>query len=323
MPRYEDIVDICASYTGSNYFVLDLIPARKLANARARYPIPGEEPVVALIDTTAFGSAKTGVAICQSGIYWRNQAGERKYSYIAWENVDQDSLKAKGRVTPRIELGPDILIELLGGGIGKEQVANLFSEISALPHYDDSSDGDEPWMLAVHGKQLGPYSNYDLESMARAKMYDPNVSFVWREGMKEWIPIREVPELHGVFEAAHVSERSKPPPPSNAPDALDNFTSTSKRELSTNVTQHSDRRDHQSLVDINKAATEEMLHLPTMNLGNAEKLVAARRQRGGFREIEEVGQLLGLKPHEVERLRKATLIGPRPQGTASGRIVDF
>jgi len=58
---------------GENYYVGKNIPADKLENAVKSFAIPPEENVLALIDTTLFGSAKEGVAFGLRGIYWKNK----------------------------------------------------------------------------------------------------------------------------------------------------------------------------------------------------------------------------------------------------------
>ena len=69
MVSYDDLFQACVKYTAVDYFVGDVIPKKKLANARRSYPVPEQERIVALLDATVFGSAKDGLAVCTGGVY--------------------------------------------------------------------------------------------------------------------------------------------------------------------------------------------------------------------------------------------------------------
>ena len=66
---YEKLFKVCVKYLSDGYYVGEAIPPKKLDGARASFPIPETERVAALIDTTVFGSNKTGLAFCEGGIY--------------------------------------------------------------------------------------------------------------------------------------------------------------------------------------------------------------------------------------------------------------
>lgn len=67
-----------------DFRVEGFIPERKLANAVAAFPIPPDERVLALLDSTSFGSNKTGMAIGTRGIYCRNMFGANS-GFLSWE----------------------------------------------------------------------------------------------------------------------------------------------------------------------------------------------------------------------------------------------
>lgn len=70
-----------AFYTGVS------IPDKKIGNARAVFPIPADEYVLGLTDTTLFGSGKTGLAITKWGLRWKNGGSTpTNTSFIAWED---------------------------------------------------------------------------------------------------------------------------------------------------------------------------------------------------------------------------------------------
>ncbi|MGB3545435.1 MAG: TIR domain-containing protein [Saprospiraceae bacterium] len=68
-----DLNDFLATHQGKSDFYLDpQIPANKLTNGRNTCQVPWDHPVMALIDTTVFGSAKNCLLFGVSGIYYHN-----------------------------------------------------------------------------------------------------------------------------------------------------------------------------------------------------------------------------------------------------------
>ncbi len=55
---------------------------------------------------------------------------------------------------------------------------------------------DKIWYIDLAGKKEGPFSLLELR---RDERITPD-TLVWREGLKKWMPIREVAELKSVFE---------------------------------------------------------------------------------------------------------------------------
>ncbi len=60
------------------------------------------------------------------------------------------------------------------------------------------------WYLSYNGKQFGPFE----ETTAIAKARENSQGFAWREGMENWLPIAQVPELKGAGDGS----LSAPPP---------------------------------------------------------------------------------------------------------------
>lgn len=52
------------------------------------------------------------------------------------------------------------------------------------------------WFIKVDGRKEGPFSLQDLKFHPRMT---PD-TLVWKEGFKDWIPARKVPELKSLFE---------------------------------------------------------------------------------------------------------------------------
>jgi DNA uptake protein ComE-like DNA-binding protein len=65
---------------------------------------------------------------------------------------------------------------------------------------------------------------------------------------------------------------------------------------------------------------DELLGLPGINLDQARLLVSQRERRRFFSSVEEVGELLQLQPHQVEKIRSRIVISALPGG---GRRIDY
>jgi len=79
-------------------------------------------------------------------------------------------------------------------------------------------------------------------------------------------------------------------------------------------------------LDLNSATEHELASLPGVGPVLAKRAAAERAQCGGFGSVDELGQILGLKPHIIERLRPLLTVGTRPQRTGvgrTGRLIDF
>jgi hypothetical protein len=67
------------------------------------------------------------------------------------------------------------------------------------------ADFEKIWFILVDGKPKGPYSFYELRANQRIT---PD-TLGWREGLSEWRPLREIPELQRLFDegtALHETE---------------------------------------------------------------------------------------------------------------------
>jgi hypothetical protein len=78
-------------------------------------------------------------------------------------------------------------------------------------------------------------------------------------------------------------------------------------------------------VDLNKASELELAMLPGVGPILAKKAIMERDKLGGFRSLEDFSQLLGLKPHIVEKIRPLVVVVPTENSSQkwSGRMVDF
>jgi DNA uptake protein ComE-like DNA-binding protein len=76
-------------------------------------------------------------------------------------------------------------------------------------------------------------------------------------------------------------------------------------------------------VDLNVAPEHTVAALPGVGPILAKLVVEERAARNGFASVDEFGDVLGLKPHVLERLRGHVFTGPRPVRHRPGRQVDY
>ncbi|WP_326696141.1 SPFH domain-containing protein [Streptomyces sp. NBC_01754] len=58
----------------------------------------------------------------------------------------------------------------------------------------------EQWFIGVNGTQQGPYDRTALAGLVSAGTVDPT-TFVWKEGMSDWLPAGQVPDVSRLFGA--------------------------------------------------------------------------------------------------------------------------
>jgi DNA uptake protein ComE-like DNA-binding protein len=93
---------------------------------------------------------------------------------------------------------------------------------------------------------------------------------------------------------------------------------------------HGAARERQESVNINDASLSELCAIPGVGQSLAQRLVAIRDARGGYRNMDDLEAAANLQPHELVRLRGAVTFDPsssrqkgfRDEGN-SGRILDI
>lgn len=331
----DAIVDICANYSGADYYVEDMIPVAKLANARASFPIPNREHVIMLIDATVFGSAKNGLAIGESGIYWHNDwTTKSNKTFLDWNEFIEAEISQKGRY--EIEIGSGNFINMSGSSFKKDILVTLLHEIqdyiigaiqenekvsmptSAAAHPQTPSS---EWQIAIAGQQYGPYDLITISSMVKSKQINPDQTFVWKAGMTNWMPLLQQPELAALVTPPPPPAASTvpPPPPPSAP-----IVSLDIDPLAAALESTEDDVEETGLVEVNTASMDRLMGLSGVNAIGAKRIIQYRMTEGGFTSPEQLGNLLGLKPHQVERIRAQVIFTPiNSSKQTSTRMVDY
>lgn len=78
-------------------------------------------------------------------------------------------------------------------------------------------------------------------------------------------------------------------------------------------------------VDINTASPADLLTLPTLTQSDVDRILAARRKRGGFRDINDLVSAAALQPHQLVTLQNQLVFSEFTQPTSQGRgrILDL
>ena len=86
----------------------------------------------------------------------------------------------------------------------------------------------------------------------------------------------------------------------------------------------------ESRMDINTCSLEELMTLPGVGIVQAKKAIAHRQEQGGFRNVDEFVQLLGLKPHFAVKVFELAEVSVHQSAAAHpsrmsdrGRRLDF
>lgn len=303
-----EILEICRRYAWDNFYVGEAVPAEKAQNAFKAFAVPEGETMYALADFTFVGNAKQGVALCDSGIYWRNMWS--RADFLSWS--DLAALPLKQSKLGAVHMGAD---DLLNTG-AKTQLLPLLQEVQMLlrsrmemPEAAPVADSAEQWLVFANGKQFGPYDQQTIIDMAGGGMIDPAQAHAWREGMPEWKPLLKIPE----FEIAGVlhTRKQEAGPPAEA-GVLKKTRETLKP------------------LDLATATVDDLVILPGMTRAAAASLIDENKRCGGFTSTEDVAAFLNLPPHELEALRPHITFSERRSAPLPPhaplhhkRVVDF
>jgi hypothetical protein len=129
----KSIRAICTRYEETRSLRIDeTINAKRLKTVRDSFKIPTDETVIMVYDDTLLGSNKTGFAICQGGLYWKNDwTTETKRNFLTWAAFGERIIKREEFV---INLGHGDKINTAGVGdhAARDQMVALLNEIRAL-----------------------------------------------------------------------------------------------------------------------------------------------------------------------------------------------
>jgi len=112
------------------FFTFPDIPEKKLRNAKASYAhVSADEAIVGLQDSTAFGSAKTGLLATSSGVYWR--AGQSGAKHVRFADIDPHAVDHES-VSSSVAVAPELAISLVSGAEGLSKLASFLREAALI-----------------------------------------------------------------------------------------------------------------------------------------------------------------------------------------------
>jgi len=142
-------------FTGGNFrnriFVGADIPAKKLVNARSKY-ITRNDPIVALIDDTLFGSAKDGLAISENYIYAKDLLGDGKSVKIS--SIRSVSSQSNKLGSLDIYFGGNLFVTL--STIDKEDHDFVIGILKAAYAASKSGNNSTPAKVSKPSKSVAP-----------------------------------------------------------------------------------------------------------------------------------------------------------------------
>lgn len=102
------------------------IPEKKLINAKVAMGVPPGELVYVLMDTTFFGSAKTGLVLTNWGVRWANDwSTETKRTAISWEELHGNGSYSVDGFD--LKLADGAVVCTAGGGMSAENLGRVIS----------------------------------------------------------------------------------------------------------------------------------------------------------------------------------------------------
>lgn len=318
----EDFIAICKKYSGGDYFVNGSIPRKLLSNAHKNLLIPEGDYVFALVDSTVFGSCKNGLALATRGVYWRNNTST-KPNFVEWNGFLKLDIRIAGKFD--IQIGSNEIFSMAGSSFKREDLVELLSQfqkhfISVMENRKRKEMEDAPpspppssseWMVSISGQQYGPYNINIIQNLVGIGQIKPDEAYVWKPGMPAWVPFSEK------FQVNRESMPAMPPVPPMPPRAPMNPTEPPHPDSAPKQA-----APNSKYVDVNTATLEDLVEVLGIETIGAKRIIQQRDVVGGFKSVEQIGELLGLKPHHVEKLRQLATFTPLASQAKGGRVID-
>jgi hypothetical protein len=142
----SSIFETCKSYELDDFFVGNNIPKSKLNNAIESFGIQDDVIVIALFDTTLFGSNDYGMAITSKGLYWKNDSFAKHSNRFSmtWHDFYPISICKSEVQKGHIELGFGNFFAMSDKDVKIESMINLLSEVQEIirgkSHFDPANE---------------------------------------------------------------------------------------------------------------------------------------------------------------------------------------
>lgn len=134
---------------------VDNIPSKKLSNAIQFFFIEDDE-VFFLMDTTVFGSCKTGVAFGLKGIYWNNDwSVSTENKYIPWDVLLEQQEEIKVKAFSVLSISTADNIGLSAAPLKTKEFHEIIKDILKIYHEDGFvEEGNEDFQKIVDKRNV-------------------------------------------------------------------------------------------------------------------------------------------------------------------------
>jgi predicted Zn finger-like uncharacterized protein len=180
-------------------------PAKAAKGAPSAPPPPADDPFAAFDDKPP-------------------QADAAQDPFAAFDQKPEKPAKAAAKVEPEpAKAGPPKKLdaELEGafdGLFGADGTEEEPKPAKAKKKDKDKDKATIDWYAAIRDEQKGPFSLEQVEGYWKKGDIDAG-SLVWRGGMADWIPLRDVKELKFLLDVAQEKKAPAPPPPGSSSTA--------------------------------------------------------------------------------------------------------
>ena len=137
------------------------------------------------------------------------------------------------------------------------------------------------WFVMVGGQQDGPLTRAELGLRSSSGTLDAE-SPVWKEGMDEWLPSGEVPELAALF--APAKPAAKPPPYKPKPAAKPGAAKTALKPVSSATSKASSRSADRAASPVAKKAPEKGMGMSAFDTAHFRLADLPPKEEKGFGE---------------------------------------
>ncbi len=180
----DKMFEIVVSYKANGYHVHGNIPNKKLEAAFQHYPdVDVDDVILALVDSTVFGSAKTGMLIGANGVYWNNDwAVKTNRNSLSWDEL-ADSRWGISKSTFDIQLAPGCELGMSGCSMSKDNLINLLNrlikcykqELENIQIVTIEEDKEENIPIQNSTEKTGLYNELIPEILALCMVADGNI----------------------------------------------------------------------------------------------------------------------------------------------------
>ena len=137
----KDITKVILCCDSDGFYKFGGIPEKKLDNAKKTCAFDVTDTVLALVDSTVFGSAKEAMIVGINGIYWNNDwTTESARKFLSWEEIANSKFQIKSLIFD-IEILPGCIFGMSKADMKKDTLIELLNKITYLYKNSVANEG--------------------------------------------------------------------------------------------------------------------------------------------------------------------------------------